>query len=202
MTVDPGWSSTHKFDPTTTRSSKSSSTTSTTSTHTASHKSSSTPVAAIAGGVVGGVAALGLVGLAAFLFIRRRHRPQDAPPNATLGGNPPQDQTPPAPGGGGAVYPAGVPAAYAPVQMQQQGYDAQHMNQYGQQGGVYPQQYQGQYPPHHQQQYTYPAGVNGSAPGVFKQGDLSPQQQHSPHPTELAATAAVGAETNRAELSN
>ncbi|OTA07681.1 hypothetical protein A9Z42_0085900 [Trichoderma parareesei] len=217
LTVDPGWSSTHKFGPTTTTSSRSSSTTSTstTSTPAPTHKSSSsssTPVAAIAGGTVGGVAALGLVGLAAFLFIRRRHRPEKAPPNATLGGNPPQSENPAAPGGGGgggggggAVYPSGVPAGYAPVPMHQQGYDAQHMSQYGQQGGIYPQQYQGQYPPHqhhqHQQQYTYPVEVNGSTPGVFKEGDLSPQQ-HSPPPTELAATAAVGAETNRAELGN
>ncbi|KAL7819664.1 hypothetical protein V8C26DRAFT_394803 [Trichoderma gracile] len=208
LTVDPGWSSTHTFGPTTTTSTTSSETSSSTSTSTTSnpeptHKSSSTPVAAIAGGTVGGVAALGLVGLAAFLFIRR-HRAQNAPPNATLGGgNTPQNQNPAGPGGGagggGAVYPSGVPAGYAPVPMHQQGYDTQHMGQYGQQGGGYPQQYQGQYPPHQQQQqYNYPVEVNGSTPGVFKEGDLSPQQR----PMELAATDAVGAESNRAELGN
>lgn len=102
------------------------------------------------------------------------------------------------------MYPSGVPAGYAPVPMHQQGYNAQHMGQYGQQGGVYPQQYQGQYLPQQQQQqqqYNYPVEVNGSTPGVFKEGDMSPQQ-HSPHPTELAATDALGAETNRAELGN
>ncbi|KAH0499207.1 hypothetical protein TgHK011_006413 [Trichoderma gracile] len=205
LTVDPGWSSTHTFGPTTTTSTTSSETssTSTTSSPEPTHKSSSssTPVAAIAGGTVGGVAALGLVGLAAFLFIRR-HRAQNAPPNATLGGNSPQNQNAAGPGGGagggGAVYPSGVPAGYAPVPMHQQGYDAQHMGQYGQQGGGYPQQYPGQYPPHQQQQYNYPVEVNGSTPGVFKEGDLSPQQR----PMELAATDAVGAESNRAELGN
>ncbi|KAL7803751.1 hypothetical protein V8C44DRAFT_261113 [Trichoderma aethiopicum] len=212
LTVDPGWSSTHTFGPTTTKATTTTSSSSTTtSTPKPTHKSdsdsgSSTPVAAIAGGTVGGVVALGLVGLAAFLFIRR-HNARNAPPDATLGGNTPQNQDPAAPGGGGgggAVYPSGVPAGYAPVPMHQQGYNAQHMGQYGQQGGVYPQQYQGQYPPQQQQQqqqYNYPVEVNGSTPGVFKEGDMSPQQ-HSPHPTELAATDALGAETNRAELGN
>ncbi|PTB81342.1 hypothetical protein M440DRAFT_1013522 [Trichoderma longibrachiatum ATCC 18648] len=213
LTVDPGWSSTHTFGPTTTTTTTTTSSSSTTtSTPKPTHKSdsggSSTPVAAIAGGTVGGVVALGLVGLAAFLFIRR-HNARNAPPDATLGGNTPQNQDPAAPaggggGGGGAVYPSGVPAGYAPVPMHQQGYNAQHMGQYGQQGGVYPQQYQGQYLPQQQQQqqqYNYPVEVNGSTPGVFKEGDMSPQQ-HSPHPTELAATDALGAETNRAELGN
>ncbi|KAL6868625.1 hypothetical protein J3F83DRAFT_737785 [Trichoderma novae-zelandiae] len=204
LTVDPGWSSTHSFGRTTATttstspsasSSTTSTTTSTTSTPEPTSKSSSTPVAAIAGGTVGGVAALGLVALAAFLFLRRRN-PRNAPPNATLGGNPPPNQNPAAPAG--AAYPSGVPAGYAPVPMHQQGYDAQHMGQYGQQGVVYPQQYHGQYPPQ-QQQYTYPVEANGSSPGAFKEGDLSPQQQ-SPPPTELAAVSPVGAETNRAEL--
>lgn len=166
---------------------------------------------AIAGGTVGGVAALGLVGLAAFLLIRRHH-PRNAPPNATLG---PAPQNPPP----GAVYPSGVPvgyqAGYAPVPMQppQQGYNPQ-MNQYGQQDVVYNQQYPGQqgfqmqqqYPPQQQQQYNYPV-LTGStspvyttpSPGALKEGETSPQQQ-SPPPTELAAVNPVGAETNRAEL--
>lgn len=162
---------------------------------------------AIAGGTVGGVAALGLVGLAAFLLVRRHH-PRNAPPNATLGGAPnPQPGNPPA----GTTYPSGVPPAgypggYAPVPMQSppQGYDP-HMSQYGQQQGAYPQQYQQgqQYP---QQQYgNYPVQTSTSpvyttpSPGAFKEGDMSPQQQ-APPPTELAAVNPVGAENNRAEL--
>ncbi|PTB64482.1 hypothetical protein BBK36DRAFT_1161533 [Trichoderma citrinoviride] len=209
LTIDPGWSSTHSFGPTTTTTSTTSSASSTTSTSTSSttatpepagKKKSSTPVAAIAGGTVGGVAAFGLVGLAAFLFVRRHKKTGNAPSNAAAGGTPPQDNQNSAAPGGGAVYPSGVPAGYAPVPMHQQGYDAQqHMGQYGQQGGVYPQQYhQGQYPPQ-QQQYNYPVEVNGSTPGAFKEGEVLPQQQ-SPPPTELAAVSPVGAETNRAEL--
>ncbi|KAF3075382.1 hypothetical protein CFAM422_002383 [Trichoderma lentiforme] len=208
LTVDPGWSLTHSFGSTTTTTSASTTATTTTSTPEPTHKSSSTNVGAIAGGTVGGVAALGLVGLAAFLFIRRRYSPRNAPPNATLGGNPnPQPGNPPA----GATYPSGVPPAgypggYAPVPMQSppQGYDP-HMSQYGQQQGAYPQQYQQgqQYP---QQQYNnFPVQTSTSpvyttpSPGAFKEGDMSPQQQ-APPPTELAATDAVGAENNRAEL--
>ncbi|KAL7790964.1 hypothetical protein V8C37DRAFT_382990 [Trichoderma ceciliae] len=227
LTVDPGWSSTHSLGSTTTTStttstttasaeSSTSSTTSSTSSTSAApapeptHKSSSTPVGAIAGGTVGGVAALGLVGLAAFLFIRRRN-PRNAPPNATLG-PPAQGQNPP----GGAVYPSGVPvgyqAGYVPVPMQspQQGYDP-HMSQYGQQGVAYQQQYpgqqpfQGQYPP--QQQYNYPVQTASTSPvyatpspGVFKEGETPPQQQTPP--SELPTVNPVGAETNRAELGN
>ncbi|KAL7950653.1 hypothetical protein V8C42DRAFT_307164 [Trichoderma barbatum] len=203
LTIDPGWALTHSFGPTTTTTtSESTTSTMTSSTPEPTEKGSSTPVGAIAGGTVGGVAALGLVGLAAFLFIRRRN-PRNAPPDATLGG-PPQGQNPPA----GPVYPSGVPAGYqggyAPVPMQspQQGYDP-HMSQYGQQG-AYPQQYQGQYP---QQQYNYPVQGTTSpvyttpSPGVFKEGDMSPQPQPQP-PTELATVNPVGAENNRAELGN
>ncbi|KAL7936107.1 hypothetical protein V8C35DRAFT_249773 [Trichoderma chlorosporum] len=200
LTVDPGWSLTHSFGSTTTTTSATTAT-STTATPEPTNKSSSTPVGAIAGGTVGGVAALALVGLVAFLFIRRRN-PRNAPPNATLGA-PPQGQNPPA----GPVYPSGVPAGYtggyAPVPMQSpplQGYNP-HMSQYSQQG-VYPQQYQGQYP---QQQYSYPVQAASTSPvyttpspGAFKEGDISPQQQAPP--TELAAVNPVGAESNRAEL--
>lgn len=90
-----------------------------------------------------------------------------------------------------------------PMQSPPQGYDP-HMSQYGQQQGAYPQQYQQgqQYP---QQQYNnYPVQTTSPvyttpSPGAFKEGDMSPQQQ-APPPTELAATDAVGAENNRAEL--
>ncbi|EHK16850.1 uncharacterized protein TRIVIDRAFT_80249 [Trichoderma virens Gv29-8] len=199
LTVDPGWSLTHSFGSTTTTTSAATSTTTSTTPTPEPTKGSSTNVGAIAGGTVGGVAALGLVGLAIFLFMRRYH-PRNAPPNATLGPAP-QGQNPPA----GPVYPSGVPAGYAggyapvPMQSPPQGYDP-HMSQYGQQG-VYPQQYQGQYP---QQQYNYPVQTSTSpvyttpSPGAFKEGDMSPQQQAPP--TELAAVNPVGAENNRAEL--
>ncbi|KAM0254439.1 hypothetical protein ACHAQJ_006779 [Trichoderma viride] len=206
LTVDPGWLSTHSFGPTTTTTSaESSSTTSASTSPTAesTNKSSSTPVGAIAGGTVGGVVALGLVGLAAFLFIRRRN-PRNAPLNATLG-QPPQGQNP----AGGVIYSSGVPVGYqggyAPVPMQQ-GYDAR-MNQYGQYPQQYPgqQPFQGQYPP--QQQYNYPAQTASTSPvytapspGAFKDGEMSPLQQ-SP-PSELPTVSPVGAETNRAELGN
>ncbi|PON27408.1 hypothetical protein TGAM01_v203789 [Trichoderma gamsii] len=180
LTVDPGWLATHSFGSTTTTASTASTeSASATSTPDSNSGKSSTPVGAIAGGTVGGVAALGLVGLAAFLLYRHRNPRNTAPP----AGQPPQGQNNAA---GGAVYPSGVPAGYAPVPMQQQGY--------------YPQQFQGQYPPQQQQyNYNYPAQTASTSPvhttpspGVFKEGEATA--------TELPTTSPLGAETNRAEL--
>lgn len=129
---------------------------------------------------MGGVAVLGLLGLAIFLLYRQRNpRRNNGPP----AGQPPQGQNNAA---AGAVYPSGVPAGYAPVPMQQQGY--------------YPQQFQGQYPPQQQQQhYNYPVEMTSTSPvhttpspGVFKEGEATA--------TELPTTSPLGAETNRAEL--
>ncbi|GFP52375.1 hypothetical protein TASIC1_0001052700 [Trichoderma asperellum] len=185
LTVDPGWLATHSFGSTTTTTATTTSTepssTSPTSTPDSGGGKSSAPVGAIVGGTVGGVAALGLVGLTAFLFYRRRNARNNAPP----AGQPPQGQSDAA---GGAVYPSGVPAGYqagyAPVPMQQ---------------GYYPQQFQGQYPPQQQYNYNYPVQTASTSPvhttpspGVFKEGETSA--------SELPTTSPLGAETNRAEL--
>ncbi|PTB46660.1 uncharacterized protein TrAFT101_003894 [Trichoderma asperellum] len=187
LTVDPGWLATHSFGSTTTTTTATTtstepSSTSPTSTPDSGGGKSSTPVGAIAGGTVGGVAALGLVGLTAFLFYRHRNGRNNAPP----AGHPPQGQNDAA--AGGAVYPSGVPvgyqAGYAPVPMQQ---------------GYYPQQFQGQYPPQQQYNYNYPVQTASTSPvhttpspGVFKEGETSA--------SELPTTSPLGAETNRAEL--
>lgn len=185
LTVDPGWLATHSFSSTTSTTATTTSTepssTSPTSTPGSGGGKSSTPVGAIAGGTVGGVAALGLIGLTAFLFYRHRNARNNAPP----AGQPPQGQND---GAGGAVYPSGVPvgyqAGYAPVPMQQ---------------GYYPQQFQGQYPPQQQYNYNYPVQTTSTSPvhttpspGVFKEGETSA--------SELPTTNPLGAETNRAEL--
>ncbi|KAL7927513.1 hypothetical protein ACQKWADRAFT_308267 [Trichoderma austrokoningii] len=180
LTVDPGWLATHTFGSTTTTASTTSSSPSATS----NPDKSSTPVGAIAGGTVGGVAVLGLIGLAIFLLYRHRNPRNNGPP----AGQPPQGQNNVA---GGAVYPSGVPAGYAPVPMHQQGY--------------YPPQFQGQYPPQQQQQqqqqynYNYPVQTTSTSPvhttlspGAFKESEALA--------TELPTTSPLGAETNRAEL--
>ncbi|KAF4978097.1 hypothetical protein FZEAL_5487 [Fusarium zealandicum] len=136
---------------------------------------SSTNVGAIAGGTVGGVAALGLVGLAAFLLFRRRNKkttPGDTanppPAMAQTHQNPQNPQSPgqsfvpsspsnaayPSGVPSNAAYPSGVPSNYG--YQQQQAYDPNMAAAYGQQpyspqpgfGTYSPQQsFQGQYPP-------------------------------------------------------
>lgn len=53
---------------------------------------SKTPIGAIVGGVVGGIAAIGLLGLAVFFFLRRKKQPEPEPQQPPL-----QQQQPPAP---------------------------------------------------------------------------------------------------------
>ncbi|RGP65307.1 hypothetical protein FLONG3_9283 [Fusarium longipes] len=181
----------------------------------------STNVGAIAGGVVGGVAALGLVGLAGFLLFRRRKKTNTAD---AAGGNqqnpPPMAQNPQSPGfvpssPSNATYPSGVPPNF---QGYQQAYDPSLATPYGQPQG-YQQPGYGGYSPQPQgynqqgfgQQGQYPAqyGAGGygapstspppgqftPSPGPNKEGHESPQAQ------ELPAVQPLGNEGNRAELS-
>lgn len=155
-------------------------------------------VGAIAGGVVGGVAALGLVGLAGFLLFRRRNKkasPGTTPPS---NGTPPvapamaQTQNPQSPGPSfvpsspsNAAYPSGVPSNFQPGYQQaydpnaaaaaygQQAYSPPPQN-YG--GYAQPQGFQNQYP----QQQGY--GQQGQYPAQFGAGGYQPAQSTSPPP--------------------
>ncbi|KAF4962136.1 hypothetical protein FSARC_9771 [Fusarium sarcochroum] len=140
-------------------------------------------VGAIAGGTVGGVAALALVGLAAFLLFRRRKKttPAATPLAAdSTQGAPPMAQHPQSPGNSfvpsspsNATYPSGVPQNF---QGYQQAYDPNLAAPYGQPQGYQqpgyggyspqPQNLQGQYPQQgYGQQSQYPSqyGVGGYA---------------------------------------
>ncbi|KAF4453846.1 hypothetical protein F53441_3532 [Fusarium austroafricanum] len=186
-----------------------------------------TNVGAIAGGVVGGVAALALVGLAGFFLFRRRNR--NAPAAAAAGDGtqqpPPMAQHPQSPGASfvpsspsGAAYPSGVPPNY-PQGGYQQPYDPALAAPYGQPQGYqhpgysgYSPQPQGYAQPGFGQQGQYPAqyGAGGygapstspppqmtPSPGPKDGTSGSPQQ----HVQELPAVQPVGHEGNRAELS-
>ncbi|PNP77470.1 hypothetical protein FNYG_09346 [Fusarium nygamai] len=189
---------------------------------------SSTNVGAIAGGVVGGVAALALVGLAGFLLFRRRSKTTPAATAATPGAGtqnqPPMAQGPQSPGPSfvpsspsNAAYPSGVPSNYQGGY--QQAYDPSLAAPYGQPQGYQqpgysgyspqPQNFQGQYP--QQTQYPSQYGVGGygapstsppphftPSPGPNKDGPEGATQQHV---QELPAVQPLGNEGNRAELS-
>ncbi|CAM1506688.1 Fc.00g063290.m01.CDS01 [Cosmosporella sp. VM-42] len=222
LDYDPMWSRTHTGPITTDTESSSETDTATdtgSSTGTATSSSStatntggggggsSSNVGAIAGGTVGGVAALGLVGLAAFLLFRRNKnkKPQE-PPVASLNNqqspppnmsqvNPTSPQPSFAPTSPTSAYPSGVPSNY-----QHQPYDpnmAAYNQGYQQQGyGGYspqPQQFQGQqYPPQQgfQQQGQYPPQGYGAV-GYQPTGSPPPQLSPSPGPKE-GSTPPVG----------
>ncbi|KAL4730362.1 hypothetical protein ACLX1H_002396 [Fusarium chlamydosporum] len=183
-----------------------------------------TPVGAIAGGVVGGVAALALVGIAGFLLFRRRKKTAAAAAAPPAGGNPqnppPMAQSPQSPGfvpssPSNATYPSGVPSNFQGYQQtydpalatpygQPQGYQQPGYGGYSPQPQGYPQQgfgQQGQYPA----QYgaggygvpstSPPPGQFTPSPGPNKEGHETPQAQ------ELPAVQPLGNEGNRAELS-
>ncbi|KAH8908908.1 hypothetical protein BR93DRAFT_966934 [Coniochaeta sp. PMI_546] len=84
--------------------------------------SKSTPVGPIVGGVVGGVAGLGLIGLALF-FILRRKKSGDAPP-AAAGPTSPGQGPPPPPGPPGGYYDPNQPQMAQQQQQGQYGYGA------------------------------------------------------------------------------
>ncbi|KAH6960965.1 hypothetical protein DER45DRAFT_179899 [Fusarium avenaceum] len=164
---------------------------------------SSTNVGAIAGGVVGGVAALGLIGLAAFLLFRRRKK--TTPAATPLAGDAAQNQPPMAqnpqhpqsPGGNSfvpsspsnAAYPSGVPSNFQ--NNYQQGYDPSLAAPYGQPQGYtqpgysgyspQPQAFQGQYAPQqgYDQQGQYPSQYG---PGAYGAPSTSPPPQFTPSP--------------------
>jgi hypothetical protein len=185
-----------------------------------------TNVGAIAGGVVGGVAALALVGIAGFLLFRRRKKSNAAATAAAGTGNNPQNppqmaQNPQSPGfvpssPSNATYPSGVPSNF---QGYQQPYDPSLATPYGQPQG-YQQPGYGGYSPQPQgytqqgfgQQGQYPApygaggyGVPSTAsppPGQFTPSPGPNKEGHeSPQAQELPAVHPIGNEGNRAELS-
>ncbi|KAI1066029.1 hypothetical protein LB507_000004 [Fusarium sp. FIESC RH6] len=185
-----------------------------------------TNVGAIAGGVVGGVAALALVGIAGFLLFRRRKKSNAATAAAAGTGNNPQNppqmaQNPQSPGfvpssPSNATYPSGVPSNF---QGYQQAYDPSLATPYGQPQG-YQQPGYGGYSPQPQgyaqqgfgQQGQYPApygaggyGVPSTAsppPGQFTPSPGPNKEGHeSPQAQELPAVQPIGNEGNRAELS-
>lgn len=197
---DPVWAATHSFASTTTTPITSTSTSPVPSPTPTKH--SSTPVGAIVGGTVGGVAALGLVGVVGFLLYRRKKKQNSAaatplavpsntqspPPNMAQvnPASPSQSFAPTSPGA--PAYPSGVPSNY---QYQPQGYDP-NMGGY-QQGNFPPQQgyntyspppqlQQGQYAPPQQGQYNYAGGYQpssaspppGVSPSPAKEGETSP----------------------------
>ncbi|KAL2685587.1 hypothetical protein Neosp_006687 [[Neocosmospora] mangrovei] len=161
---------------------------------------SSTNVGAIAGGTVGGVAALGLVGLAGFLLFRRRNK------KASPGTTPPSDGTPPvapamaqtqnpqnpqSPGPSfvpsspsNAAYPSGVPSNFQPGY--QQPYDPNAAAAYGQQAySPPPQNYGGYAQPQQGYQNQYPQqgyGQQGQYPAQYGAGGYQPAQSTSPPP--------------------
>ncbi|KAM0420496.1 hypothetical protein ACHAPT_011664 [Fusarium lateritium] len=159
-------------------------------------------VGAIAGGTVGGVAALGLVGLAGFLLFRRRNKkttpgttppsngtPPVAPAMAQTPGQNPQNPQSPGPSfvpssPSNAAYPSGVPSNFQPGY--QQAYDPNAAAAYGQQpyspsppnnfgGYAQPQNFQGQY-----QQQGY--GQQGQYPAQYGAGGYAAAQSTSPPP--------------------
>lgn len=176
--------------------------------------SSDTNVGAIAGGTVGGIAALGLVGLAAFLLLRHRRKskasPSGSPPVQTVTAHPPpKTQSPSTPG---TMYPSGPPSGFQGYPQydpsMSQGYPQQ---QYGYAPQAQPQQY-GALQPGQQNVYGGVAYQPGSAPAgsppphttpspgvVSSQGHTSPGGPQSPV-SELQSINPVGMETNRAEM--
>ncbi|KAM4055033.1 hypothetical protein HRG_005843 [Hirsutella rhossiliensis] len=174
-------------------------------------------VGAIAGGAVGGVAVLGLLGVVAFLLLRRRRShasgsdTQQASPQTAMAQSHPQN-------------PPQYPHTYSPPA---QNYDP-HMSVYSQQAyppqgwnNQYPQQLQGQYPPQQPGGYQPYGAASGFAapstasppppsvpsPNTIKEGEEGPHgvtpppaAPHHHQPSELAAVAPLGYENNRAEL--
>ncbi|KAK5990528.1 hypothetical protein PT974_08797 [Cladobotryum mycophilum] len=180
-------------------------------------KKSGTPVGAIAGGAVGGVAVLGLIGVAAFFFLRKK--PQPDPKPADNSPPPPSMAHPTSPTSpSGTGYTSGAPSnyQYAPISPQQN-YDPNMAAAYNN-GGMYQGQYnnhqqfnnqvpyQGHYAP---QAYGYPTPTASTSPppvspspGIIKEGGTPPAHEHQHHQPaqELPAVNPIGAETNRAEL--
>ncbi|KAF9766466.1 hypothetical protein IL306_001145, partial [Fusarium sp. DS 682] len=190
---------------------------------------SSTNVGAIAGGVVGGVAALALVGLAGFLLFRRRNKTTPATPNDGTQNLPPMAQGPQSPGPSfvpsspsNAAYPSGVPSNFQGGY--QQAYDPSLAAPYGQPQGYQqpgysgyspqPQNFQGQYPQQgfaQQNQYPSQYDVGGyGAPSASPPPHMTPSpgpnkdgvgNTPQQHVQELPAVQPLGNEGNRAELS-
>ncbi|KOS19324.1 hypothetical protein ESCO_000894 [Escovopsis weberi] len=154
---------------------------------------SSTNLGAIIGGAVGGGAGLGLIGLAAFLIMRRKKKSDAAAaqPDSTF----PQPMSPTSPDG--AYANAAQPGyQYGPLPPQpgalQPNYDP-NMAYNGQAYQQYPPQQQyGGYAPQQVYAANLPASSSTSPP---------PVSPNSPQPSELNANAVpLGAESNRAEL--
>ncbi len=199
LDYDPSWSRTHSFASST--SSTSSSESSTTATATTSQTSaattssdggdggggSKTNVGAIAGGTVGGVAAIGLVGLAAFLLLRRKKKGKDSDVHSSpqqamsqhTAQSPPQGYPPTSP----------APQSYQGYSPAPQGPYDPHMSMYSQQQPYSPQSgYQQQYPQQFQQPYpqqgAYPQQYGAAGFPVSSTGSPPPHTTPSPNMTD------------------
>ncbi|KAJ6446137.1 3-beta hydroxysteroid dehydrogenase/isomerase [Purpureocillium lavendulum] len=195
LDYDPSWSLTHSFPSSTSTTSQSSTTASSTTSQTSAATTtgggeggggSSTNVGAIAGGTVGGVAALGLVGLAAFLLMRRKKKGKDSdthsspqpPMSQHTAQSPPQGYPPTSPAP--QSYQGYSPAPQAP-------YDP-HMSMYSQQQPYspqsgYQQQYSQQYPQQYPQQGGYPQQYGAGGFPVSSTGSPPPHTTPSPNVT-------------------
>lgn len=176
---------------------------------------SDTNVGAIAGGAVGGVAALGLVGLAAFLLLRHRRQsktsPTDSPSVQTITTHPPPKTQ--SPSTAGTMYPSGAPSGFPPYSQHDSNMSQGHPPQH--QYGCAPQPQAQQHGAMQPGQQTVYGGVvyqPGSAPAgsppphttpslgvASSQGYVSPSGQQRPT-SELQTINPRGMETNRAEM--
>ncbi|KFH48079.1 hypothetical protein ACRE_009720 [Hapsidospora chrysogenum ATCC 11550] len=181
---------------------------------------SSTNVGAIAGGTVGGVAALGLVGIAAFLLLRQRRQAKDAAKHEATSSPPAHTNHPPGPPpphmsqhddkipvstvSPTNFYPSGVPPGFQGYPTQQQGVPYQQFP--GPQG----QPPQGGFHPPQQQMYSGVAWQVPSSDGTSPQPPTYPSAGPGPvgdsappppqHAAELQTVNPLGMSTNRAEM--
>ena len=158
-----------------------------------------TNVGAIAGGAVGGVAALGLVGLAAFLLIRQKRKNKashNASPSVqTVQALPPKTQSPSTPG---TMHPGMAAGFQGPPQFDprmSQGYPPQNQPWYAPQPGQH-----GGYGGVVYQPSSLPPHTTPSPGAVGSQGHTSFHDQSQSPASELQTIAPLGSDTNRAEM--
>lgn len=165
-----------------------------------------TKVGAIAGGVVGGVAALALVGTAIFFFMRRKKNNSNNETMQNTSSSDPTSQKPYSPASSPAAYPSGNPSQYGyPPQQQYSPGPENYNNQQSPYSHGYQQQQWGPNPYGATSPSAISPGTHTSqSPPTFNTGyspvggtSASPPPQNA---SELGAAHPVGADTNRAEL--